>query len=93
MQTPHSQCVGRERSRQILFGIPLLSNVSLAVVVGLSFGLQVFSHHNATLARFLKTSLMSLNDCLMLKAISVLPLAVLELLKVIRFRHIRAPVP
>jgi hypothetical protein len=42
------------------------------------------------LARFLKTSLIPLNDCFMLLVISVLPLAVLELLKVIRFPRRRA---
>ena len=75
-----------------IWKIPLLSNVSLAVVVALSFGLQVFSHHNATLARFLKTSLIPLNDCFMLLAISVLPLAVLEILKMIRVRRTSADV-
>lgn len=64
--------------------IPLLSNINLALVVALSFGLQVWSHHNETLGRFLKTSMMPLSDCLLLLAVSAIPLAVLELVKCAR---------
>lgn len=64
--------------------IPLLSNINLSLVVALSFGLQVWSHHNETLGRFLKTSMMPLSDCLMLLAVSAIPLAVLELVKCAR---------
>ena len=36
--------------------ISLFTNANLAIVVALSFSLQVWSQHNATLSRFLKTS-------------------------------------
>src|SRR6185503_1067226 len=64
--------------------IPLLSNINLALVVALSFGLQVWSHHNETLGRFLKTSMMSGSDCMMLLLVSTIPLVVLEVVKFCR---------
>jgi Ca2+-transporting ATPase len=64
--------------------IPLLSNINLALVVALSFGLQVWSHHNETLGRFLKTSIMDISECLMLLIVSAIPLAVLEVMKCTR---------
>ncbi len=53
-------------------------------MVAIPFGLQVWSHHTAVLASFLKTSLMSFSDCLMLLAVGAIPLIVLELVKVVR---------
>ncbi len=67
--------------------IPVFSNLNLAIVVALSFGLQVWSHHDAFLGRFLKTSSMTLVDCFSLLAISVIPLAVLEAVKLTRTRR------
>jgi len=64
--------------------IPLLSNINLLLIVALSFGLQVLSHHNETLGRFLKTSAMDIADCLMLLLVSGIPLAVLEVVKYVR---------
>ena len=64
--------------------ISLGSNLALAGVVAVSFGLQVWSHHREALGRFLKTAAMPLTDCIMLLVISVIPPAVLELLKVVR---------
>ena len=61
-----------------------LSNLNLLLVVSISFSIQVWSHHNALLAGFLKTSLMPFSDCFMLLSISVIPLLVLELVKVVR---------
>jgi P-type Ca2+ transporter type 2C len=74
-----------------LWRIPLFSNLALAFVVAISFGLQVLSHHNAMLARFLKTSLMSTSDCLMLLALASIPLVVLECVKLVRSRSSRVP--
>jgi P-type Ca2+ transporter type 2C len=56
----------------------LFSNLNLLAVVAISFSIQVWSHHNIWLANFLKTSLIPLSDCLMLLAVSTLPLLVLE---------------
>lgn len=61
----------------------ILSNVNLLVVVAASFILQIWSLHHTLFARFLKTSLVSLRDCLALLALSAVPLVVLELRKVI----------
>ena len=67
--------------------IPLFSNLNLAAVVAVSFALQIWSHHNERLGRFLKTSPVSISDCVMLLAVSALPLVVLELAEVIRGRR------
>lgn len=64
--------------------ISLLTNVKLVIVVAVSFGLQVWSQHNATLGGFLKTSSMPLADCFLLLALGVIPLAVLEIAKLLR---------
>jgi len=63
-----------------------LTNLNLIAVVAISFGVQVWSHHNAMLAGFLKTSLMPFSDCLMLLGISVIPLLALEGIKWLRRR-------
>jgi Ca2+-transporting ATPase len=70
--------------------ISLLTNLNLALVVAGSFGLQVWSHHSATLARFLKTSSMSFADCCGLLALGSIPLLTLELVKLVRNRRHRA---
>src|SRR4030095_8409172 len=64
----------------------LLSHFNLLVVVAVSFTIQVWSHHNALLARFLKTTLIHLHDCLMLLAVSTVPLLLLEVLKAVNAR-------
>ncbi len=65
--------------------ISLSTNLTLVVVVVLSFALQVWSQHNVTLGRFLKTSPMPLKACLVLLAIGAVPLVLLEILKVLRY--------
>ncbi len=62
----------------------LFTNLNLVIVVAVSFGLQVWSQHNATLGRFLKTVPMTLPDCLLLLAVGAIPLLVLELVKVLQ---------
>jgi Ca2+-transporting ATPase len=54
------------------------TNLNLLAVVGVSFTIQLWSHHNTWLASFLKTSLIPLGDCLLLLAVSAIPLLVLE---------------
>ena len=73
-----------------LWRIPFFSNLALAFVVVVSFGLQLFSHHNSMLARFLKTSLLSTSDCVMLLAVGCIPAAVLEVVKLVRARASRS---
>jgi Ca2+-transporting ATPase len=64
--------------------IPLLTNVSLLVVVLVSFALQVFSQQNDTLGRLLKTAPVPFGVGLLYLAIGAIPLLVLELLKILR---------
>ena len=75
---------GARSETKPVWRISLFTNVNLVVVVALSFGLQVWSQHNATLGRFLKTSYLSFTDCAMLLAVGAIPLVVLELVKVVR---------
>lgn len=75
---------GARSEAKPVWRISLLTNINLAIVVAISFGLQVWSHHNAVLAGFLKTSLMSFSECLMLLAVGAIPLIVLELVKLVR---------
>ena len=69
---------GARSETRPIWRMNFLSNFNLIAVVAVSFGIQVWSHHNATLAKFLKTSLMSLGDCLMILAVSTVPLLVIE---------------
>ena len=64
--------------------ISLFTNVNLVIVVAISFGLQVWSQHNATLGNFLKTSFMPFADCVLLLAVGAIPMLVLEMVKVVR---------
>ena len=75
---------GARSETKPVWRISLFTNINLAIVVAISFGLQVWSHHNAILGRFLKTSFMPLADCFLLLAVGALPLLVLELVKVLR---------
>jgi len=75
---------GARSATKPVWRISLFTNVNLLLVVVLSFGLQVWSHHNETLGRFLKTSALPLTDCFLLLAIGAIPLLVLELLKMMR---------
>ncbi|MDO8541497.1 MAG: cation-translocating P-type ATPase [Opitutaceae bacterium] len=75
---------GARSETKPVWRIPLFTNVSLVVVVAISFGLQVWSQHNATLGRFLKTSSMPFADGLLLLALGSIPLVILELVKVVR---------
>ena len=75
---------GARSETKPVWRISLFTNVNLVIVVAISFGLQVWSQHNATLGRFLKTSFMPLADCLLLLAVGAIPLLVLEMVKVVR---------
>ena len=75
---------GARSETRPIWRLSLLTNFNLAIVVLVSFGLQVWSHHNATLGRFLKTSFMSLADCFLLLAVGAVPLLILEVVKIAR---------
>ncbi len=75
---------GARSETKPVWRISLFTNINLAIVVSVSFGLQVWSHHNAILGRFLKTSFMPLTDCLWLLAVGTVPLLMLEMVKLVR---------
>ena len=74
---------GARSATKPVWRIPFFTNINLAIVVSVSFGLQVWSQHSATLGRFLKTSYMPLTDCLWLLALGSIPLLVLEMVKLV----------
>jgi Ca2+-transporting ATPase len=75
---------GARSETKPVWRISLFTNVNLLIVVAISFGLQVWSQHSATLGRFLKTAFMPFTDCLLLLALGAIPLLVLEMVKVVR---------
>ena len=75
---------GARSASKPIWHIAPFSNVNLLLVVAVSFILQVWSQHNATFGRFLKSSPLPLTDCVVLLALGTIPLVVLEIVKVIR---------
>ena len=75
---------GARSETKPVWRISVLSNINLAIVVAVGFGLQVWSHHNATLGSILKTSFISLADCFLLLAAGAAPLLILEAVKLVR---------
>lgn len=75
---------GARSETRPLWRLNPLSNLNLLFVVSISFCIQVWSHHNTVLAGFLKTSLLTFSDCLMLLGLCTLPLVVLEMVKWLR---------
>ncbi len=63
------------------------SNLNLLAIVAGSFALQIWTHQSAVLARFVKATFINLNLCLALLAISTVPLAALEILKLVASRR------
>lgn len=75
---------GARSETKPVWRIPLFTNLKLVIVVAISFALQVWSQHNAMMGSFLKTAYMPFADCFVLFALGAIPLAVLELVKVVR---------
>jgi Ca2+-transporting ATPase len=84
---------GARSETKPVWRIPFFTNINLALVVSVSFGLQVWSQHNATLGRFLKSSFMPTTDCLWLVAAGAIPLLVLEMVKLVRNKRRRGASP
>jgi Ca2+-transporting ATPase len=76
---------GARSETKPVWRISLFSNFNLVLVMALSVGLQVFSQHNETFGRFLRTSAMSFGDCLVLVALGAIPLLALEMVKIVRY--------
>ncbi len=64
--------------------ISLFTNRNLVIVVAISFALQVWSQHNATLGHFPKSSYLPLTDGLRLLALGAIPMLILEVVKIAR---------
>jgi Ca2+-transporting ATPase len=72
-----------DRDNLVFLGTSVASGTGTAVVVA-SFALQIFSQHNDTVGRLLKTAPVPFATGLLYLAIGAIPLVLLELLKVIR---------
>jgi Ca2+-transporting ATPase len=77
---------GARSETKLIWRISLFTNTHLVIVVAVSFGLQLWSQHNPTLGRFMRTSLMPFTDFLLLLAAGAIPLLILEMVKVVRGR-------
>jgi Ca2+-transporting ATPase len=75
---------GNRNREKPLWRIPFLSNLPLILVVLVSVGIQVMSHHNNLLGRFLKSTSLSISDTLTLFFLALIPLFCLELLKLLK---------
>jgi Ca2+-transporting ATPase len=60
------------------------SNIALALAVGASFMLQVWSHHNEFLSRLFGASMLSWRTCMTLMILGAVPLLILEFGKVLK---------
>ncbi len=76
---------GARSETKPVWRISLFTNVNLLIVVALSIGFQIWSQHNATLGRFLKTSSLSFAEGFLLLGLGTLPLLTLEIVKWVRF--------
>ena len=81
---------GARSESKALWRIPFFKNSNLVIVVALSFGLQIWSLHNETLGRFLKTSSLSFAESIQLVLLGAIPLMVLELAKVVRNARLKS---
>lgn len=75
---------GARSETKPIWRIPFFSNRPLIIVVAISFGLQIWSQHNETFGRFLKSSYLSLSDTLIILGLGFIPLLALEMVKVVR---------
>lgn len=63
------------------------SNLMLALVVAVSCLLQIWSHHNETLANLMGTSTLGWTKCLTILVVACIPVSVLEITKWLRSRR------
>ncbi len=74
---------GRSETKPV-WRISLFTNSNLVVVVVFSFGLQLWSQHNAIFGGFLKTASLPFTESFLLLALGAIPLVLLEMVKVVR---------
>ena len=75
---------GNRSATKPIWHIPFLSNLNLVMVVAVSFGLQVWSHHSELFGRFLKSSPVPFAEGFWLFAVGMIPLVTLEIVKMMR---------
>ncbi|MDQ3001983.1 MAG: cation-translocating P-type ATPase [Fibrobacterota bacterium] len=75
--------LGARSEFKSIWKMDLKGNINLLVVVAASIALQIFFHHNGFLGALLKTTPISLRDCLVLLGISAIPMIVLEIFKLV----------
>jgi Ca2+-transporting ATPase len=78
---------GARSESTVVWRIPLRTNPSLLLVIAITIGVQLWSQHSEALGRFLQTTPISYTDGALLLALGAIPLAVLELAKVVRRRR------
>lgn len=83
---------GVRSTTRTVWEIDLFSNFKLSLVVGLTMLFQPWSHHVPTLQHLFRIVAMPWSECFMLIAIGLIPLVVLEMLKIIR-RSFSRPAP
>ena len=67
----------------------LFTNINLVIVVAVSFGLQVWSHHNASSGPLPEDVIHAARRLLLLLALGAIPLLILEMVKVVRNKRAR----
>lgn len=75
-----------------IWKIPLFSNITLLTVVAVSLGLQVLSQHSDILGTFLHSVKIPYAEMVILFAIAALPLAILQIVKLIGTSSVRPTV-
>ncbi len=78
---------GARSEQRTFWQIGLFSNMRLFLVVAASFALQLAIHHVAMFQTLFKIEPITLSQCVAWIAVGFIPLIVLELRKVIRYRH------
>ena len=59
------------------------TNMRLLTVVAVTFSIQIASHHCVFLADLFQGATLHVSDCIMLTLVSVIPLAVIEVVKIL----------
>jgi len=80
---------GARSEQRAIWEISMFSNIRLSLVVAASFALQLAIHHVAMFQTLFKIEPITLSQCVGWIAVGFIPLIVLELRKVIRYRGVK----
>lgn len=83
-----TRSLGARSEHEPLWSLGLFSNIRLLLVVAATCIIQIWSHHSQALATVFQTEVLNLYECLILLVLGLIPLAVLEVVKVLRRRSI-----